>query len=164
MFKAYGRRLSVVRLGWLGWFLSGCFVFMGLILGAGLVDPNFIWKVFGVVMAATCFGIAYVLWRGANVVLYERGTLVGSPLGPRWIPWDEVQDVSLQQDRNLWAMRGHVPVIQLKSGRSVKLGLFFVLDGATSEGDLAQRVTLALRAHLSPKSDISDARAPGLHH
>jgi hypothetical protein len=148
MFKARGRRLSVVRRGWSGWVVSGCFVFTGLIFGLGLFDSHFGWKVFAVVMAAICFGFSYVSWRIANVVLYERGALVGTPLGPRWIGWDEVQDVCLRPDQNLWAMRGNVPVIQLKSGRSVKLGAFLALDGASGESDPAQRVALAARAHI----------------
>jgi hypothetical protein len=104
--------------------------------------------VFAVIMAAICFGFAYVSWRIANVVLYERGALVGTPLGPRWIGWDEVQDVYLKPDQNPWGMRGNVPVIQLKSSRSVKLGAFLALDGAIAERDPAQRVALAVRAHI----------------
>jgi hypothetical protein len=148
MFKRHGKRLDVVRRGLLGWFLSGCYVFMGLVFATGLADPNLGWNVFGVVMAAICFGYAYVLWRTSNIVVYSLGTVIGTPVRIRWIPWDEVQDVSLRPDRNLWAMRGQVPVIQLKSGRSVSLGAFFVRDGVSSEDDLARRVVRVLRAHI----------------
>ncbi len=149
MFAAHGKALGVYRRAWFAWLISGCFVVMALVFGAGLSDPHFEWKVFGGVMAALCIGYAYVMWRAATVVLYANGTLVGTPVRPRWIPWDEVRDVSLQLDRNLWSQRGHVPVIQLKSSRSLKLGFFFVPVSSGSKSDIAQRVTDALRAHCT---------------
>lgn len=84
-------------------------------------------------------------------VLYANGALVGTPVRPRWIAWDDVRDVSLQRDRNLWSHRGHVPVIQLKSSRSLKLGFFFVTETSGSKGDIAQRVADALKAQINPR-------------
>jgi len=150
MFAAHGKPLGVYRRGWFAWLVSGCFVLMGLVFGAGLSDPHLGWKVFGAVMALLCIGYAFVMWRAATVVLYMNGALVGTPVRPRWIPWDEVREVSLQPDRNLWARRGYVPVIQFKSGRSLKLGSFFVPEGSGSRGDIAQRVADALRAQMNP--------------
>jgi hypothetical protein len=150
MFAAHGKPIGVYRRGWLAWLISGCFVVMGLVFGAGLSDPHFGWKVFGGVMAALCIGYAYVTWRAATVVLYANGALVGTPVRPRWIPWDEVRDVSLEPDQNLWSRRGHVPVIQLKSSRSLKLGFFFVPESSGSNGDIAQRVADALKAQTYP--------------
>ena len=148
MVMTRGKPLRVYRRGWFAWLLSGCFVFMGLVFGAGLSDPQLGWKVFGLVMAAICFGYAYVLWRAATVVLYAGGALVGTAVRPRWIWWHEVVDVSLQPDRSGYGRRGHVPVIQLKSGRSLRLGAFFVPDGRSPERDIARRVADALRAQM----------------
>lgn len=57
-------------------------------------------------------------------------------------------DVSIQPDRSGYGRRGHVPVIQLKSTRSLKLGFFFVPESG-SKGDIAQRVAAALKAQLN---------------
>jgi hypothetical protein len=125
---------------------------MGLVFAAGLADPQFGWKVFGAVMAAICFGYAYVIWRAATVVFYSKGALVGTPLRPQWIPWDQMIDVSLQRDRSGYGRRGLVPVIQLKSGRHVRLGFFFAPDGSSSESNIAERLVNALMAEVGPAS------------
>src|ERR1700730_17884851 len=150
MFMAHGRRLDVYRLGGFAWFVWGCFLFIGYVGGVNtaLVDPQVGSKVFGVFMAALCFGYAYVIWRAATVVVYEGGVLVGTPVRPRWIPWDQIIDVSLQPDVSGYGQRGHVPVIQLKSGRPVRLGFFFVPDGRSADGDIAARVVNAVTKHL----------------
>jgi hypothetical protein len=152
MFMAHGRPQGVYRRGWAAWPISGGFVVMGLVYGAGLSDPQFGWRVFGVVMAAICFACAYAIWRAATVAFYAAGALVGTALGPRWIPWDQMIDISLQPDRSGYGRRGHVPVIHLKSGGSLRLGLFFVPEGRSSERDIAERVANALRAHVGPAS------------
>ena len=152
MFIERGKQLRVLRRGGFAWLVTGCFVAMGLVFGAGLSDPQFGWKVFGTVMAAICFGYAYVMWRAATVVFYSKGALVGTPLRPQWIKWDQMIDVSLQRDRSGYGRRGHVPVIQLKSGRYVRLGFFFAPDGSSSESNVAARVATALRAQLGPAS------------
>jgi hypothetical protein len=154
MFMAHGRRVDVYRRGGVAWFIWGCMIFMGLVGGVNttLVDPQLGSKVFGVVIATICFGYAYVIWRAATVVLYAGGVLVGTPVRPRWIPWGQIIDVSVQPDISGYGQRGNVPVIQLKSGRSVKLGFFFVPSGRSPERDIAVRVANALKNHLGPAS------------
>lgn len=51
-----------------------------------------------------------------------------------------------------YGRRGHVPVIQLKSGRHVRLGFFFALDGSSSKSNMAESVATALRAQMRPAS------------
>lgn len=150
MLMAHGKSLGVYRRTRLAWLLSGLFVFMGLVGGTAFFDPHpgVGGKVFGVAIAALCCGYAYVIWRTATVVLYPSGALMGNAIRPRWVPWDQMVDVSLQPDGNGYGQRGRVPVIRLKSGKSIKLGFFFVSDGRSSDQDLGQRVAQALRAHI----------------
>jgi hypothetical protein len=129
-------------------------VLMGYVGGVNtaLVDPQLGGKAFGVVIAAICFGYAYVIWRAATVALYSGGALVGTAVRPRWIPWDQIIEASVQPDVSGYGRRGHIPVIQLKSGRSVRLGFFFVPDGRSADSDIADRVTNALKAQLASVS------------
>jgi hypothetical protein len=154
MFRAHGRRVGVYRRGGIAWFIWGCMVFMGYVGGVNttLFAPQLGSKVFGVVIAGICFGYAYVIWRAATVVLYSGGALVGTAVRPRWVPWDQIIDASLQPDVSGYGQRGHVPVIQLKTGRSVRLGFFFVPNGRRAERDIAVRVANALMNHLRPAS------------
>jgi hypothetical protein len=154
MLMAHGRAVGVYRRGGIAWFIWGCMVFMGFVGGVNttLVDPQIGSKVFGVVIAAICFGYAYVIWRAASVVLYSNGVLVGTAVRPRWIARDQIIDVSLKPDISGYGQRGHVPVIQLKSGRSVRLGFFFEPGRRSSERDVAVRVVNALKNHMRPAS------------
>jgi hypothetical protein len=135
--------------------ILGCFVLFGLLgVDGALVDPQLGGRLFGAVLAVVGFAYAYVVWRAATVVLYQGGALVGTPVRPRWIPWDQMINVSLQPDRSGYGQRGHVPVIQLKSGRSVRLGFFFVPDGRSSERDIAEHVARALRAQMGAPDQV----------
>src|SRR5260370_18573554 len=125
MFMAHGRRVDVYRRGGVAWFIWGCMIFMGLVGGVNttLVDPQLGSKVFGVVIATICFGYAYVIWRAATVVLYAGGVLVGTAVRPRWIPWGQIIDVSLQPDISGYGQRGKVPVIQFEVGAVREAGI-----------------------------------------
>jgi hypothetical protein len=124
-----------------------------------LVDPTVGGKSFGAVLAAVSGAYAYILWRTSNVVLYSHGALVGTGLRPRWIEWDQIRGISLENDRNLWGRAGHAPVIQLSNGGRVKLGFFFAADG--SNRDIALDVVSGFNA-TRPLADepVSKMGAP----
>jgi hypothetical protein len=129
--RSRGRRLHVYRRGVIGGFLVGCCgVFFLIGISGLLVDPTNGGKWFGGALAAVSVAYIYILWRMCSVVLYSRGALVGTLLRPRWIEWDEIEAVALEDDHNLYGRAGHVPVIRLHAGRRVKLGAFFVPLGS----------------------------------
>ena len=149
MFQAHGRSVRVFRRGGIAWVILACCGLFGLLGVDGvIVDPQLGGRLFGVALAAFGFGYAYIIWRAATVVLYPGGALVGTPIWPQWIAWDQMTGVSVQPDRSGYGRRGHVPVIQLKSGRSVRLGFFFVPDGRNSERDIAEHVASALTTQM----------------
>jgi hypothetical protein len=143
IFRSRGRRLHVYRRGVVGWGVIGCFAVFALVgLDGLLLDPTTGGKWFGVVFAAVSVAYTYVLWRVCSVVIYSRGALVGTLLGPRWIEWAEIEEVTLAKDRSGYGRPGQAPVIRLKSGRRVKLGAFFAPDG--SKRDIALAIVSAL--------------------
>jgi hypothetical protein len=153
MIRFQARKLSAYRRGGVSWVIWGAFVLFGLFgLGGLIVDSQLGAKIFDMALAFLGFWFAYGIWRAARIAIYPTGVLVGTVVRPRWIPWTEIVDVSLQPDRSGYGRRGYAPVIRLRSGRQVKLGFFFVTERASSEQDIAHRVVQGLGAHVAAAS------------
>jgi hypothetical protein len=134
--------------------IVGCFALIALLgLDGFLVDSQVGGKAFGAALALVSGGYAYVMWRAANVVMFTKGALVGTPLRPRWVEWDNVKEILVETDRDLYGRGGHVPVIRLKSGPSVKLGFFFAPVGGQHDIalDLANALNTRRRCALQDR-------------